>query len=286
VLGRSPGLVHIPEELNNAIDAAQEFENQGSQAIDAVQETVADLTDEQKKALDAMLEQHKAISRIADAMGLAVDQVQDYADAWNDAKQAAEEAAQARKAAQQEAETKADFVQGIERDIAKASTTDDLASKLLDLAFDKQDDLKRAVDVFGVDSPYNQELQQAKDLINEKYDLLEQQARQDVTNAANGASSTGADALQQQIETLLQYSSAGDYLTPVLDKIRQQGALVGASAVNSLATLKGGAGGLTISIGGVSIALGDGTSEADLSAEIGNAIVGSLKQQGVRLAAG
>jgi hypothetical protein len=287
VLGRSPGLVHIPQELIHAIQTAKDFQDQGSGAMDAVRETVADLTDEQKKAIDAMLEQHKAISRIADAMGLATDLVQDYADAWNDAKRAAEEAAQAREAAQREAETKADFIQGIERDIAKASTTDDLASKLLDLAFQKQDDLQRAVEVFGVDSPYNKELQQAKTLISEKYDLLEQQARQDVANAAQqNSSSGGSTALQDEIETLLQYSSAGDYLTPILDKIRQKGALLGASAAGSLATLQSGAGGLTISIGGVSIALGDGTSEADLSAEIGNAIVGSLKQQGVRLAAG
>lgn len=284
VLGNSPGLVHVPQELDKAIESAQAFSVAGERSMDVVRLAIVDLNAEQKASLDLMLEQHKTAQQIADSFGLMVDDVQQYADAWQQARDEAEAAQKLWEGRNQVIGQAQDFATDLERATQLANTTDDMTKRLLELSFDRADELKKAMSYAGA---YGVDASRLVDLVNSKYDALVRQAGRENIGRGQGAGNA-TNPFDAEIAALTQYSGAGSYFEQALAlaKIRQQAYAVGVGGVAQDLTQASA----PVNIGGISINTGgrplNSYSEAELVALVGQALVSQLRSQGVRLASG
>lgn len=296
VLGRSPGLVHIPQELNNAIEAAKNFRDVGEASMEAVRVSIADLNEEQLTLLNRMIESGETgaqvisqlAQHIADTMGLAGDEVQNYIDAMEAANKAAEDNARIRASQLEVQKQFNDLQRGVGRDIQLGQTTDDRTRRLLELQFQKEDDIERAMDILNdPNSRVSQgQIDQFMEMLEQKYSLMASQVMKEATSASNTSLQDINKLLEviqqrstQEIATLTRYSSAGQFYNDVVAKVGANRRGAENVQLAEAATQLGN--GLTINVGGVTVSLQDMT-EMEAQEALGVAVMDAMKRQGVR----
>jgi hypothetical protein len=222
--GHSPGgLKEFPIKLQEAIDAAREFKDNMVREMGIVEDTVNGLTDEQQEAIRLFLEIGKPISEIATLMDLSTAALDRFIAKEEEAAQAARDMANAM-AQQHENDRRgqaslADMVQRMQDDIALMGKTG-LDRELLQLEIDK----RGAIAELEALRPFAGYLvDDALKVLNEKYRLLEEQARNRVLEGQAGTVRYPAGTYNVPVETQL---SPLDVMTGVKAHLYAEGGVV------------------------------------------------------------
>ncbi len=272
--GRSPGLVHVPEELQKAIDAAKAFQAAGTSSMEAVRMSVADLNDEQRSWIMALIASEKEGGRvisqmakdIAASMNLVESEVQDLIDEYDALQANIEDQRRAHEEQQrinaENAISRREMREDLEREIALLNTKTDLERQLLDLQYDKEDALRAAAAIGGGPDIIA--------LIQEKYRLMAEQAVAGTTGSGmSGVTSDPTASLDAEYAAIRRYASAGAYYQDAVTKLYNR------AHPESTTTSPTP---IAVTIGEITVS-GD---ESEMAAMVGSSVVTAMKLRGVR----
>lgn len=249
VLGRSPGLIHIPKTLQDAAKKAQEFLVASKGAMETARYYVANLTADQRALALALVDSGTKVEDIAKAYGSTPQIVQAIIDGLRSAAQQAE----------QSAATAADMEKNLLRDLRLSGAASDVDRRRLQNDFSREDEIAR-VEAMRADIG-DDRANRLIALINQKYDRL----LADIEQATSGSGSiaSGGDRLSALVSALDPYRAAGAYYQQT----------VGAAAAGML--------GVTFEDGAINF--DSSLTESELTRRISDAIIRKLRAAGIRL---
>ncbi len=197
--GRSPGgLKEYPIKFQEAVEAARHWKTETVRATAEVEAWVNSLSDTLKEDLALMLDSGQAAKDIADALGVQVAMIEEYAKVLAKvreeekalAEQRKQEAEAFKKQQEQDRKTVAEQRRDLQREMQLLQVTNPTQNKLLSIGFSEADELKRAEELRA---SIGSEVDALLADIRKKYQLLRLQL-------AQGNAQTLRDIIAQNLQ--------------------------------------------------------------------------------------